>query len=71
MAKNRPGPQHTRVCWVKGKNKTDIAKWFEGLGFRVTIWSADKDDNGVWDILYVPDDRVASVPPVDVDLDTL
>lgn len=68
---DKQGPNYTRLRWVKSKDKQVLATWFEGLGFRVTIWSAVKDDKGVWDILYVPDDRITTAPPIDLDLDIL
>lgn len=71
MTIKKSGPKFTRVRWVKSKDKEMIASWFEGLDFRVTIWAADKDDKGVWDIMYVPDDRVATPPPIEVDLDRI
>jgi len=70
MTVKKSGPMFTRVRWVRGKDRQAIASWFESLGFRVTIWGADKTDD-VWEIMYVPDDRVTSPPPVDIDLDSL
>lgn len=66
---SKSGPNYTRVRWVKSKERQKIALWFESLGYRVTIWSAQQDDKGTWEILYVPDDRVAKPPPVEIDLD--
>ena len=67
----KSGPKYTRIRFVRGTDRSAIAQWFEDLGYRVAIWAAEKDSRGVWEVLYVPDDRVTGIPPVDVDLDDL